>query len=103
MEHEPAGGGGGVDALGQGPEPDATFLELGGEAGEVLHGPAETVELPDDEGVPAAQQRPQPVELGAAGQLPGRGVGVDVGRVDAAGGEGVELQSGVLVVVLTRA
>jgi hypothetical protein len=74
VEHQLAARSGGVDRLLQTPEPDAVVGEAGDGVDQVTQGPAEAVELPDDQGVAGTQLvqdllKDRSVGAGAAGGL----------------------------------
>ena len=68
MDHESAGGGGGVDGLVEAAEVDASPGEGVDGGHEVREGASEAVEAPHDEGVALVELGQGLVEAGASGQ-----------------------------------
>jgi hypothetical protein len=95
VEDQPAAGGGGVDGLAQGAEPDPAGVEIGDHLDQVAQGAAEAVQAPDHQGVPRPQRRQDLVEGGAAFQGAGGMVGPD--PPTAGRGQLIGLQVGVLL------
>jgi hypothetical protein len=95
MEHELAAGGGGVDRLLQAAEPDAAVGQPGDGVDQMPQGPAEAVQLPDDQGV----ARPELVQELLQGGAVGTGAAGRLGEHPVAAGalQGVDLELGVLV------
>jgi len=101
VEEQPAAGCGGVDALGQGAQPDLAGLQVVGEGLEVAHRAAEPVQLGDHQRVAGPQivqrlLKRRPFGEGAGGvvgeDLVAAGGGQRVGLgVYAEGGEGLAL------------
>ena len=88
-EDQPAAPGGGVQRLGQGPEPGAAAAQPGHDGDQVLQGPGQPVQARDDEGVAGAEVVQARGELGTAGGLARLPAGEDP---DAAGlGQGAGL------------
>jgi len=75
VEEQPATRGGGVDALGQRPQPDVMRLQVVGDLLEVAHRASEPVQLGHHQGVAGAQVTQRFVQRRAFGQRPGRVVG----------------------------
>jgi hypothetical protein len=95
VEDELSAGAGGVQLLVEAAKADAVLLETRDDLDEVPQGSSQTVESPDDQGIP----RPEAVE--GLGQL--RTIGLSAGGaldedlVAAGGGELVDLEVGVLI------
>ena len=68
MDHESAGGGGGIDRLVQALQVDAAIGEVVDGSHEVGQGASEAVEAPYDEGVALVELGQRLVEAGASGQ-----------------------------------
>ncbi len=97
-EHGSPFGCGGVDALLEYAQTDAAFLEGSAEGDQVQHGSAKAVEASDDELVTTpVGGREGFGEFGAGCFGPAGAIEVDVCRVDAGAGEGINLVVGVLV------
>ena len=77
VEHERAAGRAGVDRLGQRAELHSPLVEYRHQIDQVLHAPAEPVELPHDDGVALAQEVEHVVEFGTVRPRAGRHVGED--------------------------
>ena len=90
-----AGGGRGVDGLGEGAEADPLPLQGFHSLDELLEGAGEAVELPDHKGVARAHVVEGAGQLGAVPLGAGGGLGEDPGTAHL--GEGIELEVGRLV------
>ena len=77
VEHERAARCARVHRFGQGAEPHSPLVERDHQVHQVLHVPAEPVELPHDHGVTLAQQVEHVVEFGTVGPRAGGHVGED--------------------------
>lgn len=77
VEHERASGRARVDRFGQGAELHSPLVERGHQVDQVLHAPAETVQLPHHDRVSPAQQVEHVVEFGTVRLRVGRHVGED--------------------------
>lgn len=64
VDHQPAAGGGGVDVLGQGPEPHPFVLELGHRVEQMTDRTAQPIQPPDHHSVPGTQLLAEPPHLG---------------------------------------
>lgn len=69
---EHLGGGGGIDGLGQGPEPDAAGIEVGDHVDQMPQRPAEAVQPLHHQRVPGQQLLEQPGQLRPV--VPGSGI-----------------------------
>ena len=94
-EDELAAGGGGVDRLLEAAEPDPAVSQAGDGVDQVPQGPAEPVELPDDQGVAGAELVQELLEGGAVGAGAAGGLGEH--PVAAGTLQGVDLEVGLLV------
>jgi hypothetical protein len=91
----PLRGGGVDDAVGQRLHAHTPLVEGGDDVDQVARVAAEPVDLPGDQGVAGAQVIEAGLPLGPVGA--GACGAVDVGLQAALGGQGVELEAGVLV------
>ena len=89
MEDQPPGRCGRVDLLLEDDQADAALAQLVGKRQEVLERPHRAGQPGDDQHVARAQVGQRLVELGAGGELAGRGVGEDL--VAAVGGQVIDL------------
>jgi hypothetical protein len=97
-EHGSTFGRGGVDALFEHAQADASFLEGGAEGDQVQHGAAKAVEAGDDELIATPVGGGEGlVELRARGFGAAGPIQVNICGVDAGAGEGIDLVIGVLV------
>ncbi len=77
VEGEPAGHGGGVDALLEHDQVDAALGQEGGDAGEVAYRTGHPGQPGDHELVPGPEVIEAGIPFGAAGQAPGSDIGPD--------------------------
>jgi hypothetical protein len=101
MEEQPATRGGGVDALGQRPQPDVTRLQVVDDLLEVAYRASEPVQLGDHQGVAGPQVAQRFVQRSALGQRPRRVIGK--GLLTASRRQRVVLRLGMLVTGRDRA
>ena len=101
LHHHPAGGRGGIDRLGQTPEPGAFPLDQLHEVQEVLEAAAQAVKFPDDQDIPGSQLVEHPMQLGPVPAPSGSVLGKDPFGTRLL--EGPELQGGVLILLFGNA